>query len=68
MHERFSNLNYIFYGILVCFFTIVLFLITNSLYIITSKGVNSGAANNIAPKDLMKKIKNFPIFTNILYT
>lgn len=40
MHERFSNLDFIFYGILVCFFTIVLFMLTWSVYIIATKGIN----------------------------
>lgn len=68
MHERFSNLDFIFYGILVCFFTIVLFLLTRSLYIIATKGVNPNAASNVTPKDFFSRVKDFPIFTNILYT
>lgn len=68
LHEKFSNMDFIFYGILVCFFTIVLFLLIRSFYLIIAKGVNPNIGDNLVSQDLLSKVKNFPIFTNILYT
>jgi hypothetical protein len=68
MHERFSTMNYIFYGILICFFTIVLFLLMRSVFLITDQGLNPNFATNLVPDKIMQKVPNFPIFTNILYT
>jgi hypothetical protein len=67
LHRRVANMNLLFFGIITCFMSIVLFLSMKSIYIILTDGVAQETKANLLPKDLRRSLLEIPTFSNLLF-